>query len=472
MLCTAALVLGILSIRRSAPALLHKELRGQSQEVQDQPFLSRFQTDEWKGWMQLIVLIYHYTGASRELRIYEPVRVLVASYIFMTGFGHTVFFYQRSDYSLRRSARVLIRTNMLSCLLPYMMKTDYLFYYFAPLISFWYLVIYLTMAVGNSRNHSRSFLMSKFMVSAMLTTALIRIPGIFEILFRVLEKGFNIHWNVTEWRFRLLLDSYIIYTGMLCGTFFADFMATLNAETPEGRHTSKALRCVCLATASASASVFYLFIRHAPDKYVYNAWFPYMSTGPVLAYIAFRNISRQTRSFHSSVFAWMGRHSLETFTLQFHIWLAADTKGLLALGIFERIVGESGGRIVDLVVLTVIFLWVCWHVAAATQTLTTWILDPSEGMQNTELDDKVTSAEEGILILKSNEDVRDVCHIRPVTDGIRSGAMRQASTTEGRDAGGLGIRIGIILGIMWLLNMVSAPTTSYTSPPRNIIDRQ
>ena len=418
--------------------------------------------------MQLIVLIYHYTGASRELWIYELVRLLVASYIFMTGFGHTVFFYQTSDYSLRRSAGVLIRINMLSCLLPYMMKTEYLFYYFAPLISFWYLVIYLTMSVGHSRNHSWAFLMSKFMVSAISTTALIRIPGIFETLFQILEKGFNIHWSVTEWRFRLQLDGYIVYTGMLCGTYFAKSVA-LNVEKPEGHlserlhlHASRTFRSVCLVTVAALASVFCLLVRRAPDKYVYNAWFPYMSTVPVLAYITFRNMSRQTRNFHSSVFAWIGRHSLETFTLQFHIWLAADTKGLLALGVFERIVGESGGRIVDLVILTIIFFWVCWHVAAATQTLTNWIVDPSEGMQNVELDDKGIRAEERILILKSDEDVRDV----------ESGAMRPASKMKGCDAGGLRLRICIVLGVMWLLNMVGPATTRYTSSPRANTDKQ
>ena len=420
--------------------------------------------------MQFVILIYHYTGASRILWIYKTVRLLVASYIFMTGFGHTVFFYQRSDYSLRRSAAVLIRINMLSCLLPYVMQTDYLFYYFAPLISFWYLVIYLTMAVGHSRNGSWAFLMAKILISAILTTALIRVPGLFESLFQVLEKCFHIHWNVTEWRFRLQLDSCVVYTGMLCGTCFVKIEDALNKETPEGctsnlliRQNRWILRFAWLATAAVAPSCFYLFARRAPDKHSYNAWFPYISTAPVLTYVIFRNTSHHARDLHSSIFAWMGRHSLETFTLQFHIWLAADTKGLLALGVFESIVGESGGRKVDLAILTIIFLWVCWHVAAATQTLTSWIVDPNEGMQNVVLDEEAIGVEEGFPIKGSREDVRGIFKICRVANIFGAGATRSTSRMRWYISGDLRVRIGIILGVMWLLNMMSTQTTRHPS---------
>ena len=468
-LCTATLFLGVLSIRRSGPAPLHKESAQPTPKVQDKLFLSRYQTDEWKGWMQIIILIYHYTGASRILWIYKTIRLLVASYIFMTGFGHTVYFYQRADYSFRRSAAVLIRINMLSCLLPYAMNTDYLFYYFAPLISFWYLVIYITMAMGRSRNHSPAFLMIKILMSAILTTALIRVPYLFETLFQVLEKCFNIHWNVMEWRFRLQLDGCIVYTGMLCGTIFVKFVDALNEETAEdgalNRLVRRNPRILCigwLAMAAFTSLGFYIFARRTSDKYSYNAWFPYISTAPVLAYVMFRNTSRHTRSFHSSIFAWMGRHSLETFTLQFHIWLAADTKGLLALGVFERIMGERGGRRVDMAIISIIFLWVCWQVAAATQTLTNWIVDPCEGKRNIELEDGVTNVKKGFPIMGGKKAMRGIFTMYQAADGIGTGATQSAHEMKWHVAGGLKVRIAIILAFLWLLNMVSTQAMEYT----------
>jgi hypothetical protein len=47
--------------------------------------LSRDQTEEWKGWMQVLFLMYHYFAATE---MYNAVRIFIAAYVWMTGYGN------------------------------------------------------------------------------------------------------------------------------------------------------------------------------------------------------------------------------------------------------------------------------------------------------------------------------------------------------------------------------------------------
>ena len=453
LLCSTFVVLGILSTRRSA----HSSQLKAGAETQDQPLLSRYQTDEWKGWMQLVILLYHYFGASKILWIYEIVRLLVASYLFMSGFGHTIFFYKKADYSLQRFASVLIRLNLLSCVLPFVMKTDYMFYYFAPLISFWYAIIYATMAYRHPRNHDLTFLLVKIGISVIIVNTLINNGVFFEIIFNVLAKLCNIHWDSKEWLFRLRLDSYVVYTGMLCGILFVQLSEIVGSQRCPNKTAYVLIRRnfdrFRLATGAISVIVFPIYFvvaSQASNKQKYNSWLPYVSSLPILSFVVIRNSNSRLRNAHSSLFAWVGRHSLETFTLQFHIWLAADTKGLLSLGVFHNARSYAwNDRSIDMVVLTVIFLWVCWHVADATQTLTTWIIDPKEGRQ-----DIITDQEE-IPRIKSKDQLMEGSRLRNVANEVGAGAFQSASRIKKVVANDLKVRLGIILTVMWILNLVS-----------------
>lgn len=409
--------------------------------------------------MQSLILIYHYTGASKVTGIYVIVRLLVASYLFMTGFGHTMFFYQKGDYSLRRVALVLVRLNLLSCVLPYIMRTDYLFYYFAPLVSFWFVVIYFTMRIGKSHNCKTPFLLGKVVVSAILVNILIRTPRILESIFFMLKITSRIHWDVTEWRFRVLLDIFVVYVGMISGILYAKIATAqsldhyrTHAAFNTVRHYVLYFRIILIMIALAVAGSFWALARRATDKYDYNRWHPYVSCFPILSFVYLRNADRSLRNFHSSIFAWLGRCSLETFTLQFHVWLAADTKGLLSTGIFGRAETLGNGRGEDLALLTAIFLWVSWCVACSTGILTAWIVDAGETKTEAKLD-AVQDSElkrfvETVQINPPNQ------FNGPMGTSRRTLATWAVSFYEAVGKS-LQVRLGVLIGIMWIANVVS-----------------
>ena len=418
-------ILGILSIRHSTTPL-----RGTGPNLTirntDQPILSRDQTDEWKGWMQFLILIYHYTGTSKVLGIYKVIRILVASYLFMTGFGHTAFFYRKNDYSLRRLAAILIRINLLSCVLPYMMKTDYLFYYFAPLTSLWYLIVYLTMRLGQKRNKSPSFLVGKILISALLTTGAVRTPGIIEVIFGCLKKLAKIRWDVKEWRFRMGLDLYIVYIGMLSAIAY---VKVLESKDLKVFLSSTRIRVLLVIAACTTLGILWIALGSITEKAEYNSWVPYISWLPILSFVILRNCSRHLRNYHSSIFALLGRYSLETFTLQFHIWLAADTKGVLILGF---------SRWVDFIALTIMFLWISWHVGHATNDIVLWIVEPSRGQQHGNLE--CSRSDMNLPRIRS-------INIQPVTyrQGLKAYVLRNE----------LKVRLGVLLILMCVLNLAS-----------------
>ncbi|XP_065312389.1 N-acetylneuraminate (7)9-O-acetyltransferase isoform X10 [Dermacentor albipictus] len=267
-----------------------------TEETQQTQVLHRDQTDEWKGWMQLVLLVYHMTGASQVLPVYVHVRALVSAYLFLVGYGHFSYFWHQADFGLLRLARVLFRTNLLVVLLCLGMNRPYQFYYFVPLVSFWFLVVAATLgslprvsaasAEANPLHHL--YVVLKFVGLFSVLTVLYMSEVFFEKIFvtRPWKALFvTTDDSIKEWWFRWKIDRYF--------------------------YTTFAFVC-----------------RSKPDC---NEVHAYVSFVPILSYIILRNISGLLRTRYSTFFAWFGKISLELFIAQYHIWLAADTHGVLVL---------------------------------------------------------------------------------------------------------------------------------------------
>lgn len=405
--------------------------------------------------MQFVILIYRYFHGSKALEIYEIVRLLVTSYLFMTEFGHTIYFLNRDDYSLKLVASVLIRLNMLTCTLTYMMRTDYLFYYFPPLASFWFLVVYFVLKIGRHQNSNTYFLTGKLFLSAVLTTAFTMIPEVMEFVALILRYTCATSWNMKELRFRLFLDMYIVYFGMLFAVLYHRAFSLKSGSAPSRTVIDSILdltiaynrmfKMILLIISLILLAGFWVLTRRSPDKEDYNWWHPYISFIPILCFVLLRNSYRILRNYHSTAFAWLGRISLETYVLQYHTWMAGDTKGLLRLGLFNRWVEAA--------ILTALFIWISWHTEDATRRLTSCIVDGSSPRPNHMRGEDVEESKNSPYLLPRSAD-GEAAAIKEVSfeaDRGRLASCIARVVVEVRED--LRWRLGLIGFFMWLGNV-------------------
>ncbi|KAG0000026.1 hypothetical protein BGZ65_004702 [Modicella reniformis] len=336
----------------------------------DQAVLSRDQTDEWKGWMQIVILIYHYTGASSVSAIYNPVRMLVASYLFMTGFGHFVFYYKKADFGFSRVASILTRLNLLTILLAYTMNTTYLAYYFAPLVSFFYLIIYGMMYIGHSHNHKPLFIVSKILITAVTTVSAINTPSVLDKAFALLHFVFGVAWSAKEWRFRLQLDVWIVFVGALFAYGFIKAQEISITTHPRWNTIQE-----ITITASIIGLAGYFLFEVSMQKFEYNHWHPYISWIPILSFVVLRNSTAPLRNTVSTFYTFIGKCSLETFICQFHIWLAGDTKGILIILPWAE--GTVAWNL-NLVLSTFLFITIAHVLSGATAEVADWLITGRE----------------------------------------------------------------------------------------------
>lgn len=239
--------------------------------------------------------------------------------------------------------------------------------------TYWFLSVYAFMGILSSWNTDRYKMLVKFAAYALFNAILFEIPGLHMTVFRPFSfvLGFvdGKHDIMHEWAFRSGLDHWVCFIGMICAynyPYFETFIQYL--ESVSISKTDKSFKLgtkVIMVTVLVCLFLFWHQTILLKEKYPYNAVHPYTSWIPILVYIIIRNIHPVLRTHYVSMFAWLGKITLETYIAQLHIYLQSNAKELIGYIPHYPMLSFS--------LATIIYLFLAYHTFHMTTEFSSWL---------------------------------------------------------------------------------------------------
>mmetsp|Transcript_103054 Transcript_103054/g.204578 ORF Transcript_103054/g.204578 Transcript_103054/m.204578 type:complete len:586 (+) Transcript_103054:131-1888(+) len=337
--------------------------------------LQRDQTDEWKGWMQIMFLMYHYFA---EKEIYNAIRIYIAAYVWMTGYGNFYLYVRKpGSFSTARLVHMLFRLNFLGFCMCVLMNNEYMLYYICAMHTLFTIFVMVALYIWQDLNSSRWGIYMKIFTLLVVTVVLYDGPDvIFTAVFGTLPvvrplMAFHdpLHPEfkdeMHEWHFRSGLDRFVWIFGMIFALHIDDLNTWLE-RVGSLKPMRQFIAYLAIGGLALLAGAIWWYHVFTLNKLEYNRLHPYTSFMPIAIFLLLRNLVPAMRKRHLWLFSFMGKYTLETYILQFHIWMR--TTGVNGSP-KHLLVFVPGSYWVNFAVVTTVYIWLSMRVFNLTADL-------------------------------------------------------------------------------------------------------
>ena len=285
----------------------------------------------------------------------------------MTGFGNFLYFDKKQDFSFERGISMWLRINYFPILLSLFVGVPFELLYIVPLHTTAFFITMITCYVA------KLFETYLHMNHWQKNCSAISLCFFVHLIFyetqssRILEDLFG-----KEILFRFTSDKYSAVLGIISGYFWhhAQFFVTWantpiasQTPTPPVKNSSSTLptseatsesnrsnnvadmgnkndtESVLLFTTEQRIAkigqiaigitlilLWWMLFGHINDKYVYNPIHPLIFWLPVFGWLMIRNSSKYLTEVHSTALEFFGKITLETYVLQFHVFMCKNVQ--------------------------------------------------------------------------------------------------------------------------------------------------
>jgi N-acetylneuraminate 9-O-acetyltransferase len=278
----------------------------------------------------------------------------------MTGFGHFLYCDKKQDFSMERMVSMWVRINYFPLMLSLFLNVKLELYYVVPLHTVGFFMTMATCYIAKLLREKRHDMdQAKSNMVAIGICLLVHLV-FFETSLCKIILGSISH----EYEFRFANDKYSAWFGVLCGFLWSRCQAYIqwcygddedsnsnssSAGDPEqaqqlaeqhspqnktqkpNHNNNKSPTKVQAMYLQRAAGVglmviWYLGFGSESDKYVYNPRHPFVFWMPLAGWLMLRNSSKYLTELHSTVLEFMGRITLETYVLQFHVFMCQNVQ--------------------------------------------------------------------------------------------------------------------------------------------------